>query len=163
LYQNSDPAIPPGWVTGGGATATWRTTLAVLFVVLLSPILEILVENVSVPHCTAGVGVTGILTVSVPRATMAVDLVQVTTDATATPHDHPLSVKALLGPLIPVGSVSAIVVTPVEVACPALVIVMGSVETALTARGPCGCPIPGMRSTTLVETYGRIRHSVVEV
>jgi hypothetical protein len=103
-------------VTGGGATATWRTTLAVLFAVLLSQALERLVVNVSVPHCTAGVGVTGILTVSVPSATMVADLVQVTTDATATPHDHPLFVKADPGQFIPVGRVSVSVVTPVEVA-----------------------------------------------
>lgn len=152
LYQNSDPAIPPGWVVGGGATATWRMTLAVLLVVLLSQVLEILVENVRVLHCTVAVGVTGILTVSDPRDAIVADLVQVTTDATAVPHDHPLSTNAAPGQFIPVGRVKVRVVTPVEVACPALVTVTGSVETALTAKGPCGCPIPGMRSTTLAET-----------
>jgi hypothetical protein len=163
LYQNSDPATPPGCVVGVGATATWITTLAVLLVVLLSQVLEILVENVRVLHCTVAVGLTGILTVSDPRDAIVADLVQVTTDATAIPHDHPLSIKELLGPFIPDGSVRVSVVTPVEVACPALVTVIGSVEIVLIARGPCGCPIPGMRSTTFAETYGRSLHSVVEV
>ncbi len=161
--QTDDQATHPGVTFGVAATATCSVTVAPLLVVLLSQALEILVENVSVLHCTVAVGVTGILTVSDPRGAIVADLVQVTIDATATPHDHPLSTNDVPGQLIPVGRFKLRVVTPVEVACPALEMVIGTVETVLTVRGPCGCPIPGMRSTTLVETYGRTRHSVVEV
>lgn len=75
-----------------------------------------LVENVRVLHCTVAVGVTGILTVSDTRGPTVADLVQVTTDAMATPHDHPLSTNAVPGQLMPAGRFKVRVVTPVEVA-----------------------------------------------
>lgn len=92
---------------------------------------------------------------------MLVVLVQVTVVPTCAPQDHQLSTKALVGHAILVGIVSTAVCTPLDERFPTLDRVIGICDTNPVVRGHSGCPIPGIRSTTLVDTYGASLHSTV--
>lgn len=92
---------------------------------------------------------------------IVVVLVQVTVVPTCAPQDHPLSTKALVGHAILVGIVSTAVCTPLDERLPTLDTIIGICETNPVVSGHSGCPIPGMRSGRLAETYGASLHSMV--
>lgn len=51
--------------------------------------------------------------------------------------------------------------TPLDERLPTLDTIIGICETNPVVSGHSGCPIPGMRSGTLAETYGASLHSIV--
>jgi hypothetical protein len=79
---------------------------AELLEVMRSPEFEMVPVKVTLLPLAASVGVTGMRNISFPRGEIFVVLVQVTPVPTWAPHDHPLSVKLPLGPVILVGIVS---------------------------------------------------------
>jgi hypothetical protein len=160
LSQRLDPVTHPGEYAMVADTTEFVAN-AVLFVVLESPGLEIDTLKVTLVPPAAGSGITGIRKVSHTRDAIVVVLVQVTVVPTVAPQDHPLSTKGLLGPEILAGSVRIVVCIPDDVRLPALVRVIGSCDIYQVVSGHSGCPIPGIRSTTLVDTYGRSLHSIV--
>lgn len=128
LSQRVLPVIHPG----AAALAPPTTALmanAVLLVILESHGFEIATSNLTLVPLAASVGVTGILTVSVPSdGAMTVVFVQVTPVPTCAPHDHPLSENDEAGPVIFAGTVRTMVWTPLDARFPAFVTVIGSCE-----------------------------------
>lgn len=126
--QSVPPATHPGVAVAAPPTTLFMAN-AVLLVTLESHGLDIATSNLTLVPLAARVGVTGILTVSVPRdAAIAVVLVQVTPVPICAPHDHPLSENDEVGPVISAGTVSTTVWTPLEAIFPAFVTVIGSCE-----------------------------------
>jgi hypothetical protein len=132
---------------------------AVLLAVFESLGLDILTLKVTLVPPAAGNGITGILTVSDPSETILVVFVQVTVVPICAPHDQPLSVNAPVGPDIVVGNVSTTVCNPEDDRLPALVSMIGNCDRYPVVSGHSGCPIPGIKSGTLADTYGSILHS----
>ncbi len=160
LLQNLGPVTPPGAITGAEVTTAFVAN-AVLFVVFESPGFEIERLNVTFVHHAAGSGITGIRKISSVSGRMVVVLVQVTVVPTCAPHDHQLSTNALVGPVILVGIVSIAVCTPLDERFPTFDTLIGICDTNPVVSGHSGCPIPGIRSTTLLATYGASLHSSV--
>lgn len=119
LVQYVIPVTPPGAFTSV-AVATELVDVAVLFVVLESPGLEIVTLKVTLA-AAPGSGITGIRNVSLASEERVIVLVQVTVAPTVAPQDQPLSMKALVGHEILVGRVRTAVWTPDDVRFPAFV------------------------------------------
>ncbi len=124
LSQRPAPVTHPGFdVTVADTTAL--VAKAELFAGTVSHELLIVPVKVTIDQLAARSGTTGIRSVSVAREAIVVVLLQVTVVQICALHDHPLSEKALAGPVILVGIMRVATWFPLELILQAFVIVTG--------------------------------------